>query len=94
MSPSSQLKGRDPAQLKYVQLSEDEISDILWSRFRKLCRDVPVCDNFYLSWYLRGQRGYNPLSRPDYASSYLTREAFVRLKVSPTLLHDNGHFFV
>lgn len=80
--PSSQLKGRDAAQLKFVHLSEKEVEDILWRRFKKTCRNVPVHDNFYLSWFLRGPRGYNPLTRPDFASPYLTREGFRRVKVS------------
>ena len=42
-------------------------------------------DNFYLSWLLRGGRGYDPLIRPEYAPPYLSREAFDKLKVS--LLH-------
>lgn len=54
----------------------------MWSRFKKTCRDVPVHDNFYISWILRGSRGYDPLTRPDFAPPYLTRGGFRKLKVS------------
>ena len=48
----------------------------------KVCQDVPVQDNFYLSWCLRGSRGFDPSSKPEYAPPYLTREGFNKLKVS------------
>ena len=80
-SSRSQLKGRDKAQLKYMQQSEDEMQEIYWSLLQHTCREIPVRDNFYLGLFLRGQRGYDPLTRPDYCPPYLTREGFSKLKV-------------
>ena len=85
-SSRSQLKGRDQAQLKQVEMSDDEISEMVWTQLQRVCRDIPVQDNFYLSWWLRGQREYNPLTMPNFCPPYVTKEGFTRLKVSWTLL--------
>ena len=83
-SSRSQLKGRHQAQLKQVEISSDEMSEMTWMQLKRVCRDIPVQDNFYLSWWLRGQRGYNPLIRPHFCSPYVTKQGFTRLKVSWT----------
>ena len=80
-SPKSQQRSRGAAKLKYVEMSGTEIQDVSWARLERVCREVPVRDNFYLSWLLRGGRGYDPLVRPDYSSPYLTKEGFEKLKV-------------
>ena len=81
-SCKSQRSSRGAAKLKFVKQSESEIQDLSWTRLERVCREVSVKDNFYLSWLLRGGRGYNPLIRPDYCPPYLTNDSFEKLKVS------------
>ena len=80
-STKAQTKGRGTAKFKFVQVSDSEIQDVSWARLERTCRHVPARDNFYLSWLLRGGRGYDPLIRPEYAPPYLTGESFDKLKV-------------
>ena len=89
MSPHSKLtsvqaqqKGRDQAQFKHVQISDEEVRKRLWKRFCSICQDVPAFDNFYFSWALRGQRGYDPLTKPKFCPPYVTKDGFTKLKVS------------
>lgn len=82
----SQQKGRDQTQLNYVQLSDEEKGKRGWKGFCRLCQDVPAHDNFYFSWCLRGQRGYDPLTKPKLCPPYVTRDGFTKLKVSYELL--------
>ena len=81
-SPTSQLKGRDAAQLKFLQRSEEEIGDLFWTRLSRVCRDVPVGENFYLNWFLQGKRGCDPIVQPNYGPPCLTKEGFTKLKVT------------
>ena len=76
-----QTKGRSHAQLKYVDMSDKDVGASLWRRFSEVCRTIPVQDNFYLSWWLRGRRGFNPDSNPTFAPPFLTRDGFSKLKV-------------
>jgi len=75
-----QTKGRSHAQLKYVDMSDKDVGASLWRRFSEVCRTIPVQDNFYLSWWLRGRRGFNPDSNPTFAPPFLTRDGFSKLK--------------
>ena len=66
------------------QLSEEsnaEFEAAAWEGFVRCCTQVPAQDNFYLSWYLRGSTGYDPLTKPDFCPPYLQEESFVKLKV-------------
>ena len=79
---SSQVEGRSQAQLKYVKQSEDEVSLGLWEKLHTKCTKLTVHDNFYLSWWLRGLRGFDPDGNPAMAPPFLTEEGFTKLKVS------------
>ena len=68
--------------MKYVKESENESSQKLWQRLCAVCTKLPVKDNFYLSWYFRGRRGFNPESNPTMAPPFLTEDSFTKLKVS------------
>ena len=46
-----------------------------------MCKSVPIKDNYYLSLFLRGHRGYNPLEKPDFCPPYLREKEFYKLKV-------------
>jgi hypothetical protein len=80
---STQVEGRSGAQLmiKYAEKGEDELSLGLWDRFLASCTKIPVHDNFYLSWWLRGLRGFDPETNPAMAPPFLTKDGFTKLKV-------------
>jgi len=78
-STKSQKSGRSSSQLKYVQ--EDEVAEHFWNRLNYVCKSVPVKDNYYLSLFLRGHRGYDPLKLPDFCPPYLREKEFYKLKV-------------
>lgn len=82
---SNQVEGRSEAQLKYVEEGEDEVSLGLWDRFLASCTKIPVQDNFYLNWWLRGLRGFDPEKDPTMAPPFLTKEGFTKLKVGQNL---------
>ena len=44
--------GRDIAQYKYV--NRDDIGGFFWDRFKHVCTEVPVTDNFYLHYLFFG----------------------------------------
>ena len=64
-----------------MQEGEDEVSQGLWDRFLASCTKIPVQDNCYLSWWLRGLRGFDPEMNPNMAPPFLTKEGFTKLKV-------------
>lgn len=78
--------GRSAVQLKYVEETTQTIEDKSWGRFRRMCEDVDIRDNFYLSWFARGRRGFNPEANPDFAPPCLREDNFLALKVSPHLI--------
>ena len=82
---SNLIKGRSEAQFKYVQQGEDEVSQDLWDRFLASCTKIPVRDNIYLRWWLRGLRGFDPEMNPTIAPPFLTKEGFTKLKVSQSI---------
>ena len=81
---STQAEGRSEAQLKYVQKSDEEVTQGIWERLYAVCTKLPIQDNFYVSWWLRGPRGFDPEDNPTMAPPFLTREGFTKLKVSQT----------
>ena len=74
-------QGRSQVQQKYIDISSDGLGKILWERFLSVCRNIPVADNFYLSLWFRGVRGYDPVDKPHFTAPYLTKEGFQKLKV-------------
>ena len=78
---AKQDQGRSSTQLKYVEDAPDDVGWILWERFVKMCNSVPAQNNFYLSWSLRGSRGFDPTTKPEMAPPYLRKEGFLALKV-------------
>ena len=75
-------------QLKYVKMSDEQIGQYFWKRLVDVCCTVPVRDNFYLSWWLRGKRD---TSNPDYNPSYLKKSSFDKLKVCPVHCRSTIH---
>ena len=68
--------------MKYVTLTIDEMTELMWDRFCSVNRNVPIRDNFYMSLFLRGQRSYC-FPTPEYLlPPYLTKTGFLKLKVS------------
>ena len=67
---------------QFILRSDDELEAAMWERFVYCCTQVPAKDNFYLSWFLRGRTGYDPLVRPDFCPLYLQEVAFGKLKVT------------
>ena len=89
-STGSQKAGRSSAQLKYATQEKDEVAKHFWDRLSYVCQSVPIKDNFYLSLFIRGHRGYNPLEKPYFCPSYFREEAFYQLKVgdkNPLTIH-------
>lgn len=78
--------GRSAAQMKYVSKTNEEVTSGLWERFCQICRTQHLKDNYFMSWYLRGHRGYDPASKPEFAPPYLRRENFNQLKVTSQLV--------
>ena len=74
--------GRSEAQRKYVKLSHKSTGAYFWKRICQVFQTVPIWDNFYLSLFIRGRRGFDPESNPAFAPPFLTREGFLKLKVS------------
>lgn len=65
-------KGRDHAQMKYI--GDFNISEFLWSRLVTVIRTIPIHNNFYLSWFLRG-----PAVKTHAVPPYLDEKNFHRL---------------
>ena len=57
-------------------------------RLSQVCKTVPIWENFQLSWFLRGQRGFHPDSNPVLSPPFLTREGFLKLKVSENKYYE------
>lgn len=66
---------------QFIEQSDAEIEVRMWGRLIHICTHVPAKDNFFLSWYLRGSTGYDPLTKPDFCPPYLQEKSFERLKV-------------
>lgn len=49
--------------------------------FHRVCLTLPAKDNFYLSWWMRGLRGFSPDADPMLAPAFMHRENFHKLKV-------------
>lgn len=77
----NQVKGRSPAQLKYVTLTYDEMVEVMWDHFYSIGMNVPIKDNFYCSLFLTGQRSLCAPTPNYLLPPYLTREGFDKLKV-------------
>ena len=86
---SQVVKSRSKEQVRHVTLTSEEIGEVVWQRMVHTCRNVPVGDNYYLSWFLRGTRGFDIIGNPSFAPPYLTRAGFDKLKVSWCRGHSN-----
>ena len=77
-----QIEGRSHSQLKFVTLTNDELIELMWTRFCRVSMEVPITDNFYYSLFVRGKRSsIDPA--PDYLlPPYLTEDGFDKLKVN------------
>ena len=76
-------EGRSSEQLKYTHKSSDEVTSELWQRLCRVLTSLPASENYYLSLFLRGNRGFDPANNPQFAPPYLTRTGFEKLKVTP-----------
>ena len=70
---------------QWPKQSDADLEARVWEGIVHCCTQVPAKDNFYLSWYLRGSAGYDPLTKPDFCPSYLQEKSFEKLKVSQIL---------
>ena len=84
----NQKSARSAVQLKYVDETVKSVEDQMWERFSRMCQDVDIRDNFYLSWFVRAKRGFNPEASPNYAPPFLTEEGFIALKVKLESLNN------
>ena len=66
--------GRDIAQYKYVDI--DDIGGFFFRRFRKVCTEVPIADNFYLHYLFFGR--YESLSQGPFYLRPQVYETLVR----------------
>ena len=77
----NQVRGRSPAQLRYVTHTFDEMAEIIWDRFYSVSLNIPVKCNYYYSLFMTGQRS-SITPTPDYLlPPYLTEIGFDKLKV-------------
>lgn len=85
-------KGRSKAQLKHVKMSEQELVESIWNRFERVCKNVPVSDNFYLSWWLRGKtQDLDTNFQPIYLRNkefYALKDLIGRIKVVTSTIED------
>ena len=68
-------------QLTDIEATHGDISQYFLKHFHRVCLTVPVKDNFYLSLFMRGTRGFSPDTNPELAPPFLQRKNFQRLKV-------------
>lgn len=84
--------GRSEAQFKYVEASDGSVGAFFSRKFMQTCQRVPIWDNYYMSVFMRGQRGHNPESEPQLTQPCLTSDGFMKLKVDTILLIDIAVF--
>ena len=75
--------GRDIKQYKYVKKNAEEMGDLLWTRFVRVCTNTQAQDNIYLDLFLRSSRS-NYEDVCDKLPPYLKKENYETLKVSET----------
>ena len=68
-------------QLTDIEAIHGDVSQYFLKHFRRVCLTLPVKDNFYLSLWTRGTRGFSPDKNPELAPPFLQRKNFQRLKV-------------
>ena len=68
-------------QLTDIEAIHGDVSQYFLKHFCRVCLTVPVKDNFYLSLFIRGTRGFSPDKSPELAPPFLQRKNFQRLKV-------------
>ncbi len=89
-SKETQAKSRSNLQLKYVDQSSDEVGRDFWEKFLEMCNSQHLQDNYYCSWYVRGNHGYDPATNPEFAPPYLTEKGFRSLKVHCPITKTNS----
>ena len=68
-------------QLTDIEAIHGDVSQFFLQNFRRVCLTLPAKDNFYLSLWMRGIRGFSPDTNPELAPPFLQRKNFQRLKV-------------
>lgn len=76
--------GRSFEQVKYVDMTSDEVGKHFWQQLLLLVQKSTVLarNNFYFSWFIRGNRHFDPVLKPEFAPPYLTENGFQSLKVN------------
>lgn len=68
-------------QLTDIEALHGDVSLYFLKHFHRVCLTLPAKDNFYLSLWTRGTRGFTPDKIPELAPPFLQRDNFQRLKV-------------
>ena len=68
-------------QLTDIEAIHGDVSQYFLKHFCHVCLTLPAKDNFYLSLWMRGTRGFSPDKNPELAPPFLQRKNFLRLKV-------------
>ena len=64
-----------------IEETHGSIGQHFLEQFHRVCLTLPAKDNFYLSWWMRGLRGFSPDTDPLLAPAFMLRENFRKLKV-------------
>ena len=64
-----------------IEAIHGDVSQYFLEHFHRVCLTLPAKDNFYLSLWMRGIRGFSPDKIPELAPPFLQRKNFQRLKV-------------
>ena len=68
-------------QLADIEAIHGDVGQYFLKHFCRVCLTLPAKDNFYLSLWTRGTRGFAPDKNPELAPPFLQRENYQRLKV-------------
>ena len=61
-------------QLTDIEAIHGDVSQFFLQNFRRVCLTLPAKDNFYLSLWMRGIRGFSPDTNPELAPPFLQRK--------------------
>ena len=68
-------------QLNDIEAVHGDVNHFFMEHLHRVCLTLPVRDNFYLSLWTRGTRGFAPDSNPELCPPFLRRKNFHKLKV-------------
>ena len=73
--------GFDENALIRLEDNHGSIGQYFLKNFCRVCLTLPARDNFYLSLWIRGTKGFSPDVNPELAPPFLQRKNFHQLKV-------------